>query len=189
MKKKIAKLLVLVMAAGTILAGCGNGDSEESGYEAADAVTVLNDVWEVYGDDEKFFAMGGDYTTMVDGAPGTVNIEAVEDVDALLAVPADAVAMADDAASLIHAMNANTFTCSAFHVTDADNMEAFANAVKDNIANRQWICGFPEELTIANVNGQYVVVAFGAADIMATFEGHLQTVTGAELVVEENLAE
>ena len=59
--------------------------------------------------------------------------------------------------------------------------------MQDNIANRQWMCGFPEELTIATV-GEYVVVAFGAADIMDVFVGHLQEVTGAELVVEEKLA-
>ena len=190
MKKKIATLLVLVMAAGTILAGCGKEEGgSTSSYEAAEAVKVLEDVWAAYGEDEKFFAMGGDYTTLVDGAPGKVDISLAEDVDALLAVPTDATAMADDAASLIHAMNANTFTCSVFHVTEEGNMESFAELVKEHIANRQWMCGFPEELKIANVNGQYVVVAFGAADIMGTFAGHLETVTGAEFVVEENLAQ
>ena len=186
MKKNLAKLLVLVMAATTILSGCGSKGGASSA-DAKDATTLLENVWAAYGEDEKFFAMGGDYTTMVDGAPGKVDVSVVEDVDALLAIPADATAMADDAASLIHAMNANTFTCSAFHLTDAANAEAFAGLVQDNIANRQWMCGFPEELTIANV-GEYVVVAFGAADIMSTFKGHLQEVTGAELVVEESLS-
>ena len=187
MKKTIAKLMVLVMVAGAILTGCGSegsNNSSSTSYEATEAVAILEDVWAAYGEDEKFFAMGGDYTTMVDGAPGKVDVSKVEDVDALLAIPADATAMADDAASLIHAMNANTFTASVFHVTDA---EGFTSLVKDHIANRQWMCGFPEELTIATV-GEYVVVAFGAADVMDVFVGHLQEVTGAELVVEDKLA-
>ena len=186
MKKTIAKLMALVMVAGTILTGCGlEGSSSSSDYDSA--VAVLEDVWAAYGEDEQFFAMGGDYTTMVDGAPGKVDVSVAEDVDALLAVPADATAMTDDAASLIHAMNANTFTAGVFHVTDEANIESFTSLVQDNIENRQWMCGFPEELTISTV-GQYVVVAFGAADIMDVFVGHLQEVTGAELVVEENLA-
>lgn len=185
MKKTIAKLMALVLVTGTILTGCGSEGGSTSSYEPADATALLEDVWAAYGEDEKFFAMGGDYTTMVENAPGKVDVSVVEDVDALLAVPADATAMTDDAASLIHAMNANTFTCGAFHVTD--DAEAFTGLVQDNIANRQWMCGFPEELTIATV-GEYVVVAFGAADIMDVFVGHLQEVTGAELVVEEKLA-
>ena len=188
MKKTIAKLMALIMVAGTILTGCGSeggNSSSSSSYEPADATAMLEEVWAAYGEDEKFFAMGGDYTTMVDGAPGKVDISKAEDVDALLAIPADAAAMADDAASLIHAMNANTFTAGAFHVTG--DAEEFTNLVKDNIANRQWMCGFPEELTIATV-GEYVVVAFGAADVMDVFVGHLQEVTGAELVVEDKLA-
>ncbi len=184
MKKTIAKLMALVMVLGTILTGCGSEGESSSSYEAADATALLEDVWAAYGEDEKFFAMGGDYTTMVDGAPGKVDVSKAEDVDALLAIPADATALADDAASLIHAMNANTFTASAFHVTDA---EAFKGLVEDSIANRQWMCGFPEELTISTV-GEYVVVAFGASDIMDVFVGHLQEVTGAEVVVEKPLA-
>lgn len=191
MKKKIAKLLLLVMAAGTILSGCGanRGGDKESGYQPADAVTALSDVWAAYGEDEKFFAMGGDYNNITDNTPGTFDVTAVEDMDAMVGIPADAAAMVDDAATLLHAMNANTFTGAVFHVKDGEDVGEFANLVKENILNRQWICGFPDKLTIANMNDQYVAVAFGAADIMSTFEGHLTTVTGAELVVEENLAE
>lgn len=190
MRKKIAKLLLLVMAAGTILSGCGtNGGEEESGYTPADAVTALNDVWAAYGEDEKFFAMGGDYNNITENTAGAFDVTAVEDMDAMLGIPADAAAMVDDAASLLHAMNANTFTGGVFHVKDGEEVDKFAELVKENILNRQWMCGFPDKLTIANMNGQYVAVAFGAADIMSTFEGHLTTVTGAELVVEENLAE
>ena len=50
MKKKIATLLVLIMAAGTILSGCGKEEGgSQSNYEAAEAVAVLNDVWAAYG--------------------------------------------------------------------------------------------------------------------------------------------
>lgn len=191
MKKKIATLLLFVMAAGTILAGCGKtgGDDSANGYTPENTVAALNDVWGAYGEDEKFFAMGGDFTTPVDNAPGAFDVASTEDMDAMLGIPADAAALVDEAASLLHAMNANTFTGGAFHVKDAKDVETFTNLVKDNILNRQWICGFPDKLTIATIGDQYVVVAFGEAGIMSTFEGHLTTVTGAKLTVEENLAE
>ena len=41
----------------------------------------------------------------------------------MLYIPAENVSMIDEAASLIHAMNANTFTGAAFHLTDAGNAD------------------------------------------------------------------
>ena len=102
MKKTIATLLALVMVAGTILTGCGSEGGSSSSYEPKDATAMLEEVWAAYGEDEKFFAMGGDYTTIVDGAPGKVDVSVAADVDAILAVPTDATAMTDDAACLLY---------------------------------------------------------------------------------------
>ena len=86
-------------------------------------------------------------------------------------------------------MNTNTFTGAAFHLTDSANADALVQALKDNITTTQWMCGFPDKLAIQTVNGEYVVSAFGNAEIMDNFKAKLEEVygTGAVLVVEENL--
>lgn len=51
------------------------------------------------------------------------------------------------------------------------------------------MCGFPDEMAIYTVNGEFVVSAFGNAEIMENFKTKLLEVYGesAVLVVEENI--
>ncbi len=150
---------------------------------------VLNNVWNTYAEEEKFFAMGGDMMNPVDNAAGIYSLEDTESLSYMLYIPADSVALIDEAASLLHAMNANTFTGAAFHLADAANSETLINALKDNIMNAQWMCGFPDTLVIFTVNGEYVVSAFGNAEIIENFKNKVTNVYGenAVLVVEESL--
>ncbi len=154
------------------------------------SVTILTDVWNAFAEEEKFPAMGGDYTTMVDGAPGAFDITKTEDLTAMLYVPADLAGQIDEGASLLHGMNLNTFTGAALHLTDAANAESFTTALKENILGTQWMCGFPDTLVIYTVNEEYVVYAFGNVDAIATFKAKVAEVYGdnAVLVAEENLA-
>ena len=192
MKKK---LMCVVMAAAMVLGLMGCGGKEEAKEETAVQTPVstsdelLNKVWDTMGDDQKFPAMGGDFSNPVDNAAGIFNISDVETLTYMLYIPADNVAMIDEAASLIHAMNTNTFTGAAFHLTDAANADALVQALKDNITTTQWMCGFPDKLAIFTVNGEYVVSAFGNAEIMDNFKTKLAEVygEGAVLVVEEDL--
>ena len=56
--------------------------------------------------------------------------------------------------------------------------------------NRQWMCGVPDTLIIASVGGEYVVSAFGNAEIIETFKNNLQAQYEiAEIVYEESLVE
>ena len=166
--------------------------SEDADTTISDSasVTILTDVWSAYAEEEKFPAMGGDYTTMVDGAPGAFDITKTEDLAAMLYVPADLAGQIDEGASLLHGMNLNTFTGAALHLTDASNADAFTTALKENILGTQWMCGFPDTLVIYTVNGEYVVYAFGNVDAIATFKAKVAEVYGdnAVLVAEENLA-
>lgn len=166
-----------------------NAEANNQNAAELSATTVLENVWATYGEEEKFFAMGGDMNNMVDNAPGAYSLEDAEGLSATLYVPADSIALIDDAASLVHAMNLNTFTGAAFHVTDAANVDTFVTALKENIMGTQWMCGFPDKLVIFTVNDQYVVSAFGNAEIMDNFKNKVETVYGeaAVVVVEESL--
>ena len=177
MKKIIAMLLVLTMAMG--LVACGNNGGGETTTAATttealevpgSALEILETVWSAYGEEEKFFAMGGDFNNPVDNAPGKYDI-ADEGMTATLLVPAEQLSNVDDAASLVHGMMVNHFTCGAFHVTG--DVDAFVEAMYNAISGNRWMCGMPEKLTIAVIGGEYVVAAFGLTDIMDNYEAKL----------------
>ena len=75
-KNKMKKILALVLAMIMVLsfAACGNNATEEPSGETevtvGSALEILETVWGQFGEDEKFFTMGGDYDNMVDNAPG-----------------------------------------------------------------------------------------------------------------------
>lgn len=106
-----------------------------------------------------------------------------------LGLPESQIASVDDAASMIHMMNANTFTGAAYHLKDGTDLDAFAEEVKTNILNTQWICGFPDTLLIINAGGGYVITAYGQGDIMESFKTKVQSaLEGSEVMVEVPIA-
>ncbi len=162
----------------------------EAAVEITDSLEIFNTVWATYGDDEKFSIAGGDYNNSVMDAPGKFNVTDVESLDAMLGVPATAAAYIDDAASVMHMMNANTFTAGAYRVTDSANQQAFCDSLKDNIMNRQWMCGFPDTLIIVTIGENYVVSAFGNGEIIETFKTKVTAeYPMATVVYEESLAQ
>ena len=187
MKKMITLALAALMLLSMVACG-GSSDSStaKGGFEAESAVALMEAVWAKFDDSEKFPIMGGDYDNNVADAPAAFAFDNAEYMDSMLAIPADAAAMVDDAASMIHMMNANTFTAGAFHLTDAANEEAFTAAVKENVMNRQWMCGFPEKLVIISDGSGYVVAAFGHGDAINPFTAKL-TEMGGTVIVEENI--
>ena len=192
MKKFMAIVCAFVMALTCVACGASKDSGTTAGTQKAEIAScedLLNQVWNTFGEDEKFAVMGGDMNHTVDGAAGNFDLADTENMTYMLYIPEDRIAQIDEAASLIHMMNANTFTGAAFHVTNADDMDAFVSAMKDQIMNTQWMCGFPDTLNIFTVNGEYVVSAFGNAEIMENFKTKLIEVFGdsAVVVVEESL--
>ena len=137
-----------------------------------DALTILNAIWNTYSDEEKFPAAGGDSEHAVDGAPGSFDASNADSLSYLLTFPADDASLIDSAASLVHMMNLNTFTCGAFHVADANNVARLADDLRTTIQAKHWMCGFPDKLVIASAGG-CLVVLFGAEDLLDTFCGKL----------------
>ena len=190
MKKVLAIVLSVLMLVSLTACGGNGGNGGAAKLEGVSApVDVLNTVWGSYADDEKFFAMGGDYENMVDNAPGAVDVTNAETMQALLVCPADAAAMVDGAASLIHGMIANNFTAGAYHIAEGADQAAFVSAMQTAVKGNQWMCGFPEKLMIATLASDYVVVAFGAGDIIETFKTKLTaSYDVTTIAVEEALA-
>lgn len=187
----LAALLVFSLAACSSNNNPGGTDTPNNDPSSVNsALDLLNTVWASYGDDEKFPSAGGDMTeeNMSMEGPGKFGVEDGAMLDSTLGFPEASAAKIDDAASLVHMMNANTFTCGAFHVANAADVDAVAAEVKDNIMNRQWICGFPDKLVIVNVDG-YIVAFFGATDLVDAFNAKLTAAySSAKTVCDEPIA-
>ena len=195
MKKIITLLLAAVLL--LTLAACGNGGKETTAngeettasqnVESKDPLTVLQTVWASYGDDEKFAVAGGDMSeenSKMD-EPGVFSLENKEELDATLGLSAEAAQKVDSAASLVHMMNANTFTCGAFKVKNADDVASLAGMLKDNILKRQWMCGFPDKLVVASVD-DVVLAFFGKNDNIDTFKAKLTAAYASAEIISES---
>ena len=152
--------------------------TEENTAPAAGAVGVLENIWNLYAEDEQFFVIGGNMESPVDGAPGNYDMAYAENLTYNLLVPAEQLANIDEAATMIHAMNANTFTSGVVHLVEGTDAEAFANTMRDAIQGNMWMCGFPETLTVAVLEGGYVLIAFGVNDAMNPFMAHFNEAYG-----------
>jgi predicted small lipoprotein YifL len=192
MKKIISLILVCVMALS--LAACGTKAPAETTAPATtepavsveSALAVLEDIWANYGEDEKFFVVGGNMENPVDGAPGNYDMAYAENLSWNLLVPAEQLANVDQAATMIHAMNANTFTSGVVHLTEGTDAAAFAQVMRDAIQGNMWMCGFPETLTVAVIGGEYVLIAFGVNDAMNPFMTHFaEAFPGADILFNE----
>ena len=151
-------------------------------------LSIFNTVWATYADDEKFAAAGGDYENMVMDAPGVCGLTDTEALDSLFGIPASAVSNVVSAASLMHMMNANTFTAACYELAAGADAAAFAEEVKTNILARQWMCGFPETLIVVELEG-CVLSAFGNNDIIQLFKDKLASCySSANVLVETPIA-
>lgn len=205
--KRIIALLLTLAAIVTVAAGCGSkpeqpenttqstaGTTETNPTQAeqtpaADApesaLKLLETVWALYGDNEKFFVGGGDENNAVMDAPGIYDITNTEALTFGLLVPEAQIANLQEAANLVHGMNSNVLSAAAFRLAEGADAETFAAGMRDAIQNNQWMCGFPEKLLIVAVGEDYVVTAFGQ-EPLATFEAKLkQAYPTAEILYSE----
>ena len=190
MKKFMSVLMALVMVLS--LAACGGNNNADASNDNASAsnvassLEVLETIWSKYGEDEKFAIIGGNMESPVDGAPGNYDMAYAENLTYNLLVPADSLASVDEAATMIHMMNANTFTSGVVHLTEGTDVAAFVQTMREAVQNNQWMCGFPETLVIAVIDNAYVLVAFGVNDAMTPFQTHLaEAYANADVQVNE----
>ena len=194
MKKILAALLAVLFA--FAFAACGGDGNPGSGSEGegenaiGSALGLLTTVWDSYGEEERFAAAGGDMSeeNMTMDGPGKFSVSDAAALDTTLGFPEAAVDKIDDAASLMHMMNANTFTCGVYHVKDAGDLPEVSAALKDNILQRQWMCGFPDRLVIMQTGG-YVAAFFGEQGITGAFQEKLTAAyPAAETLCDEPVA-
>ena len=162
-------------------------ESTETG-DAAATLQALQNIWAAYGEEEKFPIMGGNPEAGLMDAPGSYDMAYAENLGYNLVIPAEQLTNVTEAATMIHMMNANTFTCGTVKLADGVDAAAFAQAVRDALQGNQWICGFPETLVIADLGG-IVLIAFGVNDAMTPFMANLtEAYADAQILFNEAIA-
>jgi hypothetical protein len=171
--------------------GDGQGEGTLSlSYQSAHE--LLAALWAARGEEDRFPITGGDYDNVVENAPDAFDLahpDASANIDSLLSFPSDEITKIDSAASIIHSMNANIFTCGAYHVTNAEDITPVAERIKNHIMTKQFICGSPERLIILQIPGDYLMVLYGTSDAVAGFAEQTKTlVKDATPLVDQTLS-
>ena len=198
MKKMISALLALVMVLSLTACGAKNEPAETVQIESA--LSVLENTWAKFPEDEQFYVYGGDMEThtqkmeqdetyQMPVGPGAYDMTYGENLPYILLIPAEQIANVDEAATMIHGMLANNFTSGVVHLAEGTEVAAFTAAVHEAIKNNPWMCGFPEQELIADLGSNYVLIAFGVNDAMNPFQTHfVEAYPSAQIVYNDNLA-
>lgn len=158
------------------------------GSASTESARILSNIWSTYADNERFAAYGGAVENSVSDGPGDLDMKNTEEITTRYLVPEDQLATIREGASLVHLMNNNIFTGVVFQLADEANEETLAKALRDKIQGNQWICGQPDKLLIADLEGDHLLMAFGSKDAIDTFRTKLSGVyADADILYEENI--
>ncbi|MBO5196723.1 MAG: hypothetical protein J6C03_06475 [Clostridia bacterium] len=164
----------------------GEEETEEKDETpATGAEAVVEKIWGAYAENDKFPCGGGDSENMDFEGPAAFDITKTDELDGTLGLPAELAGSLESAASFMHMMNANTFTGACYEVKEGTDVAAFAETLKTNILARQWMCGIPETLVIIDIDGEFVISAFGADDIIQTLKTNTTAQYASATVVVE----
>lgn len=143
---------------------------------------ILTTVWEALPEDSRFPATGGDMGEELVEGPGALTLDNTEPLIYTLLVPEEKASNVKEAASLLHMMNANTFTCGVFRVEDISAAD-FGLAMKERILSNQWMCGFPDRLIIATFGDDTVLSMFGKEGTITPFLEQLTKAFGDHMTL------
>lgn len=180
MKKFFAVVLTVVTSLSLVACGAKENPDEKNptptqGVEnsaepiAKNATELLSKIWDSYSEDEKFPIAGGNMEKANMSAPDSFEFEDAETLNMYFGFPVDDVAKIDGAASFMHMMNQNTFTCGAFYVKDNADVAPLSEKIKTDVLGKQWMCGFPDKLVVFNADN-YIVSVFGNEELVDNFK-------------------
>ena len=146
-----------------------------SGSADTSSAKLLAAIWAAYGEEDRFASYGGTVENSVADAPGDLDMNNTEELTSKYLLPQSVLDQVENGASLVHLMNNNIFTAAAFGMKQDADLKAAAKALRDGLQSTQWICGQPDRLLVAQVDG-HLLMAFAAKEAMDTFRQNLQTV-------------
>ena len=147
----------------------------QMGAATTTSAQVLSGIWKEYGEGERFACYGGTVEHSVSDGPGDLDLTNTEELTSKYLLPEAQLANVENGASLVHLMNSNIFSAAAFKLKEGADIREAAKALRDNIQKTQWLCGQPDHLLVADVEG-HLVMAFAEKGNMDTFRQKMKTV-------------
>ncbi len=190
---KTALALTTAFALAISCTACGDKNNGDNSNDTITTYTnseeLLTLIWDSFEDDKKFPVGGGDDNHFNMEGPGEYSIDDGEVLDNVLGLPISLSDKLENSASLIHAMNQNTFTCAAYRFKDGTDIEKAVSQIKNNILARRWICGFPDSLVIITAPNNYIISVWGidnGTGTVTAFKAAVkEAVNGAQVIVDE----
>lgn len=164
-------------------------EAEPTGTADTQSARILEKIWAEYAANERFAVYGGTVENSVMDAPGDLDLTNTDEITTKYLLPEDQLANVKEAASLVHLMNNNIFTGVVFQLQNGADLRAVAKALRGNVQQNRWICGQPDRLLIAEVEGQ-LLMAYGSKENMNTFHSKLKTAyKDADILYDEAITE
>ena len=139
----------------------------------SNAVAILGQIWEQFSQEERFACYGGSIEHAVNDAPGSLELDNIEELASKYLFPGAMLQDVKEAASLVHMMNSNIFTAMVVRLSSDGDMEMLYKQWRDAIQNNRWICGQPDRLILAQIDGDSLLMSFGSKDIMTQLQQKL----------------
>ena len=158
--------------------------TQPMGLSESESAKILQKIWDLYPEGERFASYGGAVENSVADGPGDLDLSMTEELTSRYLLPADRLELLREGASLVHLMNNNIFTAVVFQVKE--NVQDLAKSWRSNIQATRWICGQPDRMIIAQPENGYLLMAFGSQDAMTAFKAKLmQAYSGTVMLYEE----
>lgn len=130
------------------------------------ALDLLDPIWMGLGGEHQPASYGGHFSEEYTSGPATYDLTYVEDLAGVLLLPVDQLDSIEEAATVVHMLNANSLTAGVVKLKEGTDVKAFADAVADRISNNQWMCGFPEWMSVIQINDNALFIAYGLYDLV-----------------------
>ena len=154
------------------------------GMAESNSAKILQKIWDLYPQEERFAVYGGAVEQAVADGPGDLDLTVTEELTARYMLPEDKLGKLREGASLVHLMNNNIFTAAVFGVQE--DVQNLAKAWRTSIQGTRWICGQPDRMILAQPEDGYLLMAFGSQDAMAGFKTKLAAAyPNAKILYEE----
>ena len=142
------------------------GDYKPQISSESSAVEVLEPIWMGLGGEHQPAAYGGHFSEEYTSGPATYDLTYAEDLAAVLLLPVEKMDSVEDAATVVHMLNANTMTAGVVKLKEGTDVVAFAGTVAERISNNQWMCGFPEWMSVVQIEDNFLFIAYGVYDLV-----------------------
>ena len=165
------------------------GDYQPQISSDSTALDLLDPIWMGLGGEHQPASYGGHFSEEYSSGPATYDLTYADELAGVLMLPTDKMDSVEDAATVVHLLNANSMTAGVVKLKEGTDVKAFADAVADRISNNQWMCGFPEWMAVVQINDNFLFIGYGLYDMINPMVVNMDSSWNAKQLYNRTLVE